>query len=213
MGVRVVDIMLRKLIELVRGRVSLFFGEAGVGKTNVVLWLLSVLSRERPDLRFIYICTEGSAYMPVVGRYQYSENTLFATAYSGSDLFRIVAEIYVKYGSELGMVVIDSVNNFYRADATLVPNANKLLNSTLSLLVDSVVRRGLTCLLTAQVSASDEEVGISGIPLLRYWCDNIIKLTRVRGVVRELTLEYPKNIDLTLRYTIDGSGVRWISNE
>lgn len=210
MSVRTTDTILHRLIELITGRVSLFFGEAGVGKTNLVLWLLSILSRERPSLRFIYVGTEGSAYMPVVNRYYFLENTLFTTVYSSSDLFRIVAEIYIKYGSELGVVVIDSVNNFYRSDAALVPNANKLLNSMLSLLVDSVVRRGLTCLLTAQVSVSDEETGISGLSLLRYWCDNIIKLTRVRGTLRELTLEYPKDIELTLRYTIDSNGIRWI---
>ncbi len=198
-------------MSLIVGKTNLIYGEAGVGKTNLSLWLMSALANG--SSRSIYISTEGTSYASVLDRYGFYGNELFVTAYSSSDLLQLIIDIYFRYAKELKIVVIDSINSFYRSDSTLTPGINRIYNSMLSLINDLVLNNGITCILTAQVSSSDEDITVSGISLLRYWCDTIIRLQRVKGIIRKLTIEFPESIGLTLYYSIDKEGIKWAEDE
>lgn len=165
------------------------------------------------NLKSIYISTEGTSYASVLDRYKFYGSELFITAYSSSNLLQLIIDIYFRYVKELKIIVIDSINSFYRSDSITTPGINRIYNSMLSLISDLVLNRGVTCILTAQVSGSDEDVSVSGISLLKYWCDTVIRLQRVKEMIRKLTIERPENIGLTLYYSIGREGIKWIEYE
>jgi hypothetical protein len=67
--------------------------------------------------------------------------------------------------------------------------------------------------LTAQVSQSDEDVRVSGFQLLKYWYEVLIKLERLGGGVRRMTVEYPKDVVLSMDYVISDRGIEWVDND
>jgi KaiC/GvpD/RAD55 family RecA-like ATPase len=187
------------------------YGEAGVGKTNLVLWLLSNLSRTS-GLDVVYISTEGPLYSSLLSRYEFPENTLFAEVYDINSLLQVVFRIY-SFKKLFKAIAIDSINNFYRVEVLQLEGINKILNTILALLADMVINRSLTCILTAQVSQSEEDVRVSGFQILKYWYDILIRLERVGSGVRRLSIEYPKDLVLSMSYVISDRGIEWVGND
>lgn len=90
-------------------------------------------------------------------------------------------------------------------------NAGRVFNAMLAFLCDMSLKYGVTCLLTAQVSGFDDEVKMSGFQVLRYWCDNVIRLDRLEGSMRRLFIELPNEVNLEVRYTITSKGIELLS--
>jgi hypothetical protein len=176
-----------------------------------VLWLLSNLSRAS-GLSIFYISTEGPLYTSLLSRYEFPENTLFTEVYDINNLLQVVLKIYSFRGG-VKAVAIDSINNFYRVEVLQVEGINKILNTILALLTDMVVNYSVTCVLTAQVSQSDEDVRVSGFQLLKYWYEVLIKLERLGSGVRRMTVEYPKDVVLSMDYVISDRGIEWVGND
>ncbi len=191
------------------GRVSLIYGKAGVGKTNLVLSLLSLIS-STTGRRVIYASTEGSSYSAILGRYNFSENALFAEVYDSNSLLQLMLKVHEVYKKDLKAIAVDTVNNFYRAEVSYDPNAGRVFNTAMALLADMSVNNGVTCLLTAQVSGFDDEVRMSGFQVIKYWCDNVIKLERLDSGVRSLFVEFPKEVSLEMRCVIGDGGIEWL---
>ena len=176
-----------------------------------MLWLLSNLSRAS-GLSVFYISTEGPLYASLLSRYEFPENALFTEVYDINNLLQAVLKIYGFRGG-VKAVAIDSINNFYRVEVLQVEGINKILNTILALLTDMVVNYSVTCVLTAQVSQSDEDVRVSGFQLLKYWYEVLIKLERLGGGVRRMTVEYPKDVVLSMDYVISDRGIEWVGND
>ncbi len=194
---------------MVEGRVSLTYGEAGVGKTNIVLWLLSSMSTAT-DRKVLYASTEGPLYSAILNRYRFSENALFVDVYDSNSLLQLILNVYENLRNDLKAIAIDTVNNFYRAEVNYDPSASRVLNTILALLSDMSVNNGITCLLVAQVSGFYDEIKMSGFHILKYWCDNVIKLERFKENVRKLFIEFPREINLEMKYVISSNGVEWL---
>lgn len=204
-----IGIKIDELLKLVKGKVSLIYGEAGVGKTNITLQILSLISTTSCR-KVVYVSTEGPLYSAILSRYGFSENALFIDVYDSNSLLQLVFDVYRNFRKDLEAVAIDTVNNFYRVEVNYDPHANRVFNTTLALLNDMSVNNGITCLLTAQVSGFDDEVRMSGFQILRYWCDYVFKLEKVKENVRRLLTEFPKEVNLEMRYVITDNGVEWL---
>ncbi|MCS7107845.1 MAG: AAA family ATPase [Sulfolobales archaeon] len=192
------------------GKVSLIYGEAGVGKTNVVLWLLSNISASSKG-EVLYISTEGPLYSAALSRYPFKDNALFSEVYDSNSLLQLILKVYGNVGRELKAVAIDTVNNFYRSEVGYDANAGRVFNAMLAFLCDMSLKYGVTCLLTAQVRGFDDEVKMSGFQVLKYWCDNVIRLDRLEGSMRGLFIELPDEVNLEVRYTITSKGIELLS--
>ncbi|MEM1982660.1 MAG: AAA family ATPase [Sulfolobales archaeon] len=200
-----------EVIKVVDGKVSLIYGESGVGKTNIVLWILSNISTSTKG-GVLYISTEGPLYSALLSRYVFSNNALFTEVYDSNSLLQLVFNIYKDMMRSLKAVAIDTINNFYRAEVGYEVNAGRVLNTILAFLSDMSVNYGVTCLLAAQVGGFDDEIKMSGFQMLKYWCDNVVRLDRLKGKVRRLFIEFPKEANLEVRYVVSNNGVEWLDD-
>jgi len=208
----VVGIKVDELLKLVEGKVSLIYGEAGAGKTNIILQFLSLISITSCG-KVVYVSTEGPLYSAILDRYGFSENALFIDVYDSNSLLQLVLDVYKNLRKDLKAIAIDTVNNFYRVEVSYEPHSNRVFNTILALLNDMSVNNGTTCLLAAQVSGFDDDVRMSGFQILRYWCDYVFKLEKVGRNVRRLLTEFPKEANLEMRYVITSNGVEWLAYE
>jgi len=206
-------IVLDRLSRLIARGITLVYGPAGIGKTNLVLWLLSAVSVSGAEGKFLYISTEGSLYGAIVSKLEYPDNVYFAEALSSDHLLQLIFKALTDLGSELKLIIVDSINNFYRIDAPHDPNANRVLNTILALVAHMVYRYGLTCVLTAQVrEVSSEELNASGYTILRFWSDSIIRLERGEDGTRVLVVESPADLFMKVHYIIGDGGIRWVES-
>jgi RecA/RadA recombinase len=163
------------LEELV-GRVTLIYGVAGSGKTNLCLWTMS----RGPGVG-LYISTEGAVPLDLLSRYGLTEGErLFVKeVFSVEDLAVELLDMYVcGLLNRFSGVCVDSINAHYRYEATWRTDAGRLMNTALALLSQLASLYGSYVLLTAQVREEEGEELPSGYELLEFWSDAIVRITR-----------------------------------
>jgi RecA/RadA recombinase len=163
------------LEELV-GRVTLIYGVAGSGKTNLCLWTIS-----RGSGVGLYISTEGPVPLELLSRYGLTEGErLFVKeVFSVEDLVVELLDMYVSgLLNKFSGICVDSVNAHYRYETAWRTDAGRLLNTALALLSQLASLRGSYVLLTAQVREEEGEEVPSGYEMLEFWSDTIVKITR-----------------------------------
>ncbi|WFO75920.1 AAA family ATPase [Desulfurococcaceae archaeon MEX13E-LK6-19] len=195
---------------LEKHRMILVYGEAGTGKTTLLLTIARNLSIN--GWKILFISTEGSMYMArVAPREKDYSNVFFAEVYSLDELLKLILTIPLM--KRVDGIIIDSINAPFRLEAYKEKSIEKL-GIILGLLKYITLKNSTVVYSSAQVRAVEsidgEEVTASGMPILEFWFDLIIQLLRSDG---ERVLKIVKPLDkkdIQLKFIIEESGVEWI---
>ena len=195
------------VLEELVGKVTLIYGIAGSGKTNLCLWTLA-----RGPGTGLYISTEGPVPLDLLSRYGLAEgNRLFVKeVFSVEDLAVELLEMYVSGSlSKFRGICIDSVNAHYRYEAIWRADAGKLLNAALAILSQIASSSDSYVLLTAQVREEEGEEVPSGYEILEFWSDNVVKISRSgsKRVIEWLKPSFRRGWKAT--FTISDRGVEF----
>ncbi len=195
-----------RLLEISGGRVTLVYGNAGSGKTNLCLWVLS--KTPGPAL---YLSTEGTIPAPLLDRYSLVDREFyFREAFSLEDLsVQLVGMLAEGSLGDFKSICVDSVNAHYRYEVAGRQDANKLLNALLAALSYAASRFGSRVVLTAQVREEEGEHVPSGYDVLSFWSDVILRARR-SGDLRELEAVKPEELrGLRFAFRISERGVEF----
>ena len=190
------------VLEELVGKVTLIYGVAGSGKTNICFWTLS----RGPGIG-LYISTEGPVPLELLSRYGLVwEDRLFVKeVFSVEDLTLELLEMYVNnYLSRFRGICVDSVNAHYRYEAVWRADAGRLLNTALAILSQVASSRGSYVILTAQVREEEGEEVPSGYEILEFWSDAVVRITK-SGSKRIMEWLKPNSLK-GRRYTFTVSG-------
>jgi len=200
----------RDIDKLIAGKTAiLFYGEAGIGKTTMLLTIASNVCKEIYPC--IYISTEDTLHYERVARDPSRfENVFFEEIWEFEDLVEYVAKVLAF--TPYKVLFIDSINSLYR----LVAHKEEAI-STYGFILGLIWRRTLDLegywFASAQVRAGyreeDEEIVASGMPILEYWFDPIFYMTYSDGE-RVVKVVKPKN-SIERRYIVTEEGIEWIS--
>lgn len=184
------------------GSVTLFYGEAGSGKTNLCLVLARNLARQ--SKKVVYLDTEGLSlerYRQICG--EDFETALKATlvfeAHSFEDQEKMVDKaIKLAEGNmDVGMIVVDSISMYYRLTSREDKGERKSLTSQSMKLLGVARSRGIPVLLTSQVY-TDVEHGtfepLGGHSLLHN-AKTLLKLEKVSMGRRRAVLMKHRHIE------------------
>ncbi len=193
--------------EIKNSPMTLVYGPAASGKTTLLLTIISNICRIRPCL---YVSTEGSLYHERIAssKSDYG-NTWFTEVYSLDELLDTAATTLQALPVE--QVFIDTINALYRLVAYEERSLERL-GLTLALLRWKTLK-GARVYCSAQVRAgyedSDEEVTASGMNVLDYWFDMVLRLGRDEGG-RFIEIVKPGNRGERYYYIITSRGVEWL---
>jgi len=189
-------------ILFVKPQTVLIYGEEGAGKTNFALTILKLSEYERA----IYISTEGSSYLERA--YQLSlldkPNLLLAEALDTQHLVELIASVPVIGFTDL--IIIDSINFHYRAEASAMNSLRQFL--ALLTILRNYVRCGTHVIAIAQVREEAEAIEPAGMQYLKPWADIIARICAHESC-RVIRVEKP--ITLEERFEIGDEGITWIS--
>lgn len=170
-GSRIIDEIISKY------PTSLFYGEAGAGKTNLLLTIARNMCREIYPC--IFINTEEILYYDIVSRkpIEYS-NVFFTNIWDYKEFRNYVVEklIYIPYRA----LFIDSVNALYRIVAHLELSLIDY-SLLLGLITMKTIEEKAYLFASAQVrsvTSESDEYTASGMSILDYWFGNIFKTSR-----------------------------------
>lgn len=187
---------------------TLFYGEAGVGKTSLLLTIARNMCVETYPC--IYVSTEDTLHYDKIARYsEFYENVLFIEIRDFQEFFEKTLNIFsnIKYR----VLFIDSVNSLYRLVAYSEDSLAKY-GLLLGVFRKRSIMQGSYLFSTAQVRAGFEndkdEIVASGMSILEYWFDNIVFLGFEDGK-RFLKFVKP-DIGLKKYFIINDHGVTWV---
>lgn len=188
------------------GKVTLIYGGAGSGKTNLCLWVMSRSSE--PSL---YLSTEGPLPTELLERYSLlGKQFYFKELFGLEDMSIQLVNMFLS--SLLGTfknICVDSINAHYRYEVMERVDANKLLNTALSILSHASTRLGLRVLLVAQVREEEGEIVPSGYEILDFWSDIIIAVSK-DGSKRIAEVIKPREIKgLRVEFSISNRGIEF----
>ncbi len=187
----------------------LVYGEAATGKTSILLHIARNISLSGEKV--LFISTEGSLYQARIANYieDYS-NVLFSEVSDFNEQLELTIA-YLPFIENIKYIIVDSINALYRLEAYREESIT-LLGLILGMLRKIVDDRGGVLFASAQVRAVEdaEEVVASGMPILEYWFDVIVKLGRIEGR-RVLNIVKPRNYSSgEIVFNIVDKGVEWI---
>lgn len=181
----------------------LLYGEAGVGKTNLVLEALREASMH--GMRGFYLSTEGSQYVARVLQLGGMDNVLFSEALSLGEQTRIILWGLPRIAGMLRIVVVDTINSLYRLDAGEGERAFIHLGAQMASLY-RLASRGVMVVVTGQVHGEGDEA--SGMWLTRFWAKKILRVER-RGDSRVMRCVEPCCAEHY--FVIERKGIRWLN--
>ncbi len=192
------------------GHLTVLYGVAGSGKTNIAMQLMEVICRDLADNEACYfISTEGPHYLNLLRRYDLGPRCFLANAVSGEHLLKLIFDVLLS-GFRVKYLAIDSINNFYRAEVLRSRYANVLFNTILALLSQIVHQDKALVLVTAQVrTALTGKEEISGDALISYWSDLVIKCERIGPGKGVLIFSYPDSwAGKRVKFEVGDEGVK-----
>jgi len=199
-----------ELAKLMRGHLTVLYGVAGSGKTNIAMQLMEIMCQDLADNEAcFFISTEGPHYLNLLRRYDLGPRCFLAYAVSGEHLLKLVLDVLLS-GFRVRYLAIDSINNFYRAEVLKLRYANVLFNTILALLSRVAHQDKASILVTAQVrTAPTGEDEISGDALISYWSDLVIKCKRIGPGKGELIFNYPDSwAGKRVKFEVGDGGVK-----
>ncbi len=186
-----------KLIDYVVSRkYVIFYGEAGTGKTSLVLSIIKHLGEA-----FVYFNTEYDVnFERVVQVLGLNCNGLFIRVYDMSDLiFYIIKAL----ASHKPVIVVDSLNALYRHEAGINLSVSTKKFAFLNAILKYYSKEKLV-LCTAQVSGEEEEP--SGMEVISFYANSLVKLEKEDNLYRKLKIDEKE----TIVFRISNDGVEVI---
>ncbi len=188
---------------------SLFYGEAGIGKTTMLLTIARNLCRGGGPC--IYVSTEDVLHYDRVARHSdWYENVLFIEVREYDEFLDYVVGklLFIPYR----ILFIDSINALYR----IVAYKEDIVTSyglVLGLLWRKTMENSARLYASAQVRASyredDIEVVASGMSILEYWFNSILRMDRDENG-RFVEVIKPR-VNVKKYFMISEEGIEWIS--
>ena len=208
-GCKAIDDLLGGGIEV--GAVTLFYGEAGCGKTNICLQLAYRVALEGKKVAFVD--TEGLSYdrgMQIFKDEVLLKNVLLFNVHSFQEQSDRVDQIARMAASGvLGMVVVDSLTMFYRLNYDDMGMRNDFVRQTETLL--NIARQyEIPVVITSQVytNISTGSVEFLGGHAMHHNAKTIIRLDpRGNGVRTAVIIKHrslPEGRSAMFRITADG---------
>jgi len=189
-GCRALDELLGGGVEA--GCLTLLYGEAGSGKTNVALQVARNVARE--EKRVIYVDTEGvslerlrqmcgddfEAVLPRI---------LFSEPYSNEEQERLIEKAVklVDEATDIGVIVVDSMTMHYRLTLRIEdPEERRSLTRQVARLLRVSRKSEIPVVLTSQVYTDIERETIEplGGHMLAHNCKTLVRLEKVAPAVR-----------------------------
>lgn len=186
------------------------YGEAGTGKTNL---LLNIIKCSHVYLNnqetIVFISTEGLSFASRIAMFNISTPSIFfSVAIDQQHVIENIIDLIKKLDSiKLVCIIIDSINNHYRIES-LMHKGVELFIKILSLL-DGFNKNGVHIISSAQVRANDREEIVPGYSYLNYWSDVVIELKR-SALKRVLVFHKPR-IKRVFEFYILARGIKWIT--
>ncbi|MBE6527456.1 MAG: DNA repair and recombination protein RadB [Thermoplasmata archaeon] len=208
-GCKAIDDLLGGGIEV--GAVTLFYGEAGCGKTNICLQLAHNVALEGKKVAFVD--TEGLSYdrgMQIFKDEVLLKNVLLFNVHSFQEQSDRVDQIARMAASGvLGMVVVDSLTMFYRLNYDDMGMRNDFVRQTETLL-NTARQYEIPVVITSQVytNISTGSVEFLGGHAMHHNAKTIIRLDpRGNGVRTAVIIKHrslPEGRSAMFRITADG---------
>ena len=189
-GCRALDELLGGGVEA--GCLTLLYGEAGSGKTNVALQVARNVARE--EKRVIYVDTEGvslerlrqmcgddfEAVLPRI---------LFSEPYSNEEQEKLIEKAVklVDEATDIGVIVVDSMTMHYRLTLRIEdPEERRSLTRQVARLLRVSRKSEIPVVLTSQVYTDIERETIEplGGHMLTHNCKTLVRLEKVAPAVR-----------------------------
>jgi DNA repair protein RadB len=176
------------------GHLSLIYGEASSGKTNLAL--MASAERARAGLKVLYVDSDGrfpcERFLKIAGDPDCLDMLLLSSPSSFWDQNRLILGLGAFLMPSAGLVVVDSITSLYRLAVGSGDDAvalSKGLSKQLAYLRCLSRDRGLPILITSQVRWSGgDSVEPVAKRILEYWSDAIISLRRARDGLREVSI-------------------------
>ena len=189
-GCRALDELLGGGVET--GCLTLLYGEAGSGKTNVALQVARNVARE--EKRVIYVDTEGVSlerlrqmcgddFQTVV------ERILFAEPYSNEEQEKLIerAVKMVDEATDIGLIVVDSMTMHYRLTLRIEdPEERRSLARQVARLLRASRKTEIPVILTSQVYTDIDKGTFEplGGHMLSHNCKTLVRLEKVGPAAR-----------------------------
>jgi len=177
------------------GCVTLIYGEAGTGKTNLCLILARNVTKS--GKKAIYIDTEGVSLerLRQISGDDFdtvSKNILFSEVHSFEEQEKMVdkAVKLAEANEEIGLIIVDSISMYYRASSRGEPSIRKTMSKQAVSLLRVARKRKIPVLITSQVF-TDVDTGnyeALGGHVLHHSAKAIIRLDRVAAGRRRAVL-------------------------
>ena len=191
------------------GLLVLFYGEAGSGKTRLLLTLARKLSQR--NTRVLFISTEGYLYSAIVSKNPLLYKNVYFT--NISDLDSQLGFVLMLYSiiDLFKYIIFDSINSLYRLEAYEEGSLEKF-SLMLAVLKYLAHKNKVTVYSSAQVRAREDEGEplASGMPILEYWHDIILEIKR-EGNERLINVVKPRGYnEKPYKFIISAEGVEWV---
>jgi len=208
---------------LLKGKVSLVYGEAETGKTSFAIQC--AVNCARTDCKTIFIDADGT----------FSSRRLLQIAYRDIEklspliiLFRpttfqeqtSVIDHIEKYLTEkAGLVIADTITSLYRVELGGPPEKafklNRELNTQLAYIAQIAKTKKVAVLITSQVRSTlmEEHINVEPVAtrVLKFWSDTVLQFKRTgqTQVIKVFLEKHPKHKHRLSRFlTINRTGIR-----
>lgn len=197
-GIASMDAMLDGGIS--RGELLLVFGERGSGKTSFLFQ--EALRFAMSGIGSTLVYTEGRAPlsrlvdMAGTAWQQVCDSIWVLEVKSFDEQDALLDQLEEKIPAGTGLLLFDSITSCYRGSLGVgkenIP-LNKVLNRQLALIKDLCRRKGLTAILTSEVTARISGDGVQPVAaaILTYWSDRVLRFEKVHGDLRKVVMTKP----------------------
>lgn len=202
----------------------LLYGERGSGKTSLAFQ--AILKAATQGIPSTVIYTEGRVplerLMEMAGSSWSSvcDQIWIREVKSFEDQDTLIESLEEQMPKQTGLLVIDSITSRYRGTVRErkkdnIP-VNKSLNREIALIKQLCLETGLTVLMTSEVTAQLGGSGVGVKPvaaaILTYWSDRVIRMEKLTGDLRKVSLMKPEGsrdalIRITERGLVGADGV------
>jgi len=202
----------------------LLYGERGSGKTSFAFQ--AILKAALQGIASTVIYTEGRVPLERLMEMASSswssvcDQIWIREVKSFEDQDTLIESLEEQMPKQTGLLVIDSITSRYRGTVRErkkdnIP-VNKSLNREIALIKQLCLETGLTVLMTSEVTAQLGGSGVGVKPvaaaILTYWSDRVIRMEKLTGDLRKVSLMKPEGsrdalIRITERGLVGADGV------
>lgn len=219
----------KKIDELFDGglrdrEITLIYGDYGTGKT--LLCFMAALNCLREGFKVIYITTEKpftiermfqlaeKSILKDANKKEFIKNLIVISPEDFNEQIEVIYRLELFVTEKVKLIVFDSITDRYReilSKKNVTIWANKVLNEQMAILKYIAKTKKTSVIITGHVInvvGSGIEKDVIASKVVRYWCDNIIRLERVNSE-RTLIIEVKKGCynGTSIKFKITSEGV------